>query len=162
MAASYRISSMVDVVDAATRSRMMAGIRGSNTKPEITLRRALHAQGLRFRLHGSHLPGRPDIVLPKWRAVILVHGCFWHRHSGCRYTTTPATRPEFWNEKFGKNVERDARNVRELVQADWRVAIVWECVIRSRGGEAIAVILKDWLHGGSSCLEIPDQLLTSR
>ena len=152
---------MVDVVDAATRSRMMAGIRGSNTKPEITLRRALHAQGLRFRLHGGHLPGRPDIVLPKWRAVILVHGCFWHRHTGCRYATTPATRPEFWNEKFGKNIERDARNVRDLAEAGWRVAIVWECEIRSRGGTEIARVLGDWLHSASRCVEIPDSLLIS-
>jgi len=152
---------MVDVVDAATRSRMMAGIRGSNTKPEITLRRALHAQGLRFRLHGSHLPGRPDIVLPKWRAVILVHGCFWHRHTGCRYATTPATRPEFWSEKFGKNMERDARNVRDLAEAGWRVAIVWECIVRSLGGDPIAVMLKDWLHSDSAYVEIPDRHLPS-
>lgn len=108
----------------------MANIGARDTKPEITLRRALHGRGFRFRLHVSTLPGKPDIVLPKLGAVILVHGCFWHRHAGCRFTTTPATRAEFWAEKFQQNVQRDERNRSALLALGWRVATVWECNIR--------------------------------
>lgn len=121
---------MADVVDRATRSRMMSGIKGRNTHPELVVRRALHAAGFRYRLHGADLPGRPDIVLPKHGAVILVHGCFWHRHPGCRFATTPATRPEFWAEKFARNVERDAQNRQALQAQGWRIATLWECGIR--------------------------------
>ena len=99
---------MTDIVDQQTRSRMMSGIRGKNTKPELALRRALHARGFRFRLHSGKVHGRPDLVLPKHRAVVFVHGCFWHRHEGCRYATTPSTRPEFWRAKFDANVARDS------------------------------------------------------
>lgn len=119
----------MDVVDRATRSRMMAGIGGKNTKPELSVRRALHAAGLRFRLHRRDLPGRPDIVLPRHRAAVLVHGCFWHRHPGCRYATTPATNREFWQAKFKGNVERDKRQLRELQLMGWRTFVVWECQI---------------------------------
>ena len=102
---------MTDIVDSQTRSRMMSGIRGKNTKPELALRRSLHALGFRYRLHAKGIPGKPDIVMPKYRAVIFVHGCFWHRHAGCRYATVPATRPEFWATKFDANVVRDVANV---------------------------------------------------
>ena len=102
---------MVDVVSSKVRSRMMAGIGGKDTKPELALRKGLFALGLRYRLHDRKLPGRPDIVLPRWNAVVFVHGCFWHRHPGCRFATTPSTRPEFWLDKFKKNVARDQRNV---------------------------------------------------
>lgn len=138
---------MADIVDKATRSRMMAGIGGKNTKPEMVLRRALHAQGFRFRLHVASLPGKPDIVLPKHRAAILVHGCFWHRHADCRFATTPATRPDFWSEKFRQNVLRDQRNLAALRDRGWRVATVWECDIR-RGGEVIDAVA-EWLQSGS-------------
>jgi len=117
---------MADVVDAETRSRMMSGIRGKNTGPELLLRKAMHARGFRYRLHCRYLPGRPDLVFPKYQAVVFVHGCFWHRHEGCRYTTTPSTRPEFWAEKFEANVERDRRNQLALEEAGWCVAIVWD------------------------------------
>src|SRR5690554_2960017 len=100
----------MDIVDESTRSRMMSAIGGRNTKPEIIVRKFLHARGFRFRLHVKDLPGRPDIVLPKWKACVFVHGCFWHRHANCRYATTPKTRPEFWAEKFRENVARDQRN----------------------------------------------------
>jgi DNA mismatch endonuclease (patch repair protein) len=136
---------VADVVDGPTRSRMMAGIRGKDTKPELQLRKALHAQGLRFRLHDALLPGRPDLVLPRWRAAVFVHGCFWHRHDGCRFATIPATRPEFWAAKFQANVERDSRNVEELARQNWRVATVWECALRKNGAEAAAIDLKQWL-----------------
>lgn len=118
---------MTDVVDRVTRSRLMRGIKGGNTAPELIVRSHLHRAGLRFRLHGSDLPGRPDIVLPRWNAVVLVHGCFWHRHAGCKYATTPASNVRFWKKKFEANVERDARTRRALRSLGWRVFIVWEC-----------------------------------
>lgn len=135
---------MADVVDSATRSRMMAGIRGANTQPEVRLRKALHRLGLRFRLHRAGLPGRPDIVFPGRMAVVLVHGCFWHRHKGCRFATVPATRPDFWETKFRTNVERDARNVAALRKLGWRVRIVWECDIRKDVDRA-AISINRWL-----------------
>lgn len=121
---------MVDIVDKATRSRMMSGIKGRDTRPEMLVRRALHRAGFRYRLHVRDLPGSPDVVLPKYRAAILIHGCFWHRHEGCRFATVPATRPEFWVEKFAKNVARDTRNDRALRTLGWRVAVLWECDLR--------------------------------
>ena len=146
---------MTDVVDAATRSRMMAGIRGRDTKAEIVLRKALHAAGFRFRLHARKLPGRPDVVLPKWNAAILVHGCFWHRHPGCRYASTPATRPDFWAEKFAGNVERDARNHTRLTALGWRVATVWECSLRKDSLDTSVNALTQWIRSGGSVIEIP-------
>lgn len=105
----------------------MKRVRGKNTKPEIIVRRALHAAGYRFRLHRRGLPGSPDIVLPKHRLVIFVHGCFWHRHEGCPKTTTPRTRTEFWNAKFATNQLRDEAAVETLRLQGWTVVIVWEC-----------------------------------
>jgi DNA mismatch endonuclease (patch repair protein) len=121
---------LTDVVDPGTRSRMMRGIKGRDTKPEMLVRRYLHAVGIRFRLHARSLPGRPDIVIPGRRVAIFVHGCFWHRHMGCRFATTPASRREFWEDKFSRNVERDARKEAELEQLGWRVFTVWECETR--------------------------------
>jgi DNA mismatch endonuclease (patch repair protein) len=112
---------------SSSRSRNMAAIRGKDTLPELTVRRMLHGLGLRFRLHCRNLPGRPDIVLPRHRTVVLVHGCFWHRHEGCRYTTTPKTRLEFWQAKFDANVARDHRTRIALEEMGWRVLVVWEC-----------------------------------
>ena len=145
---------MADVVDRAVRARMMSGIRGSNTRPELAVRRALHAAGFRYRLHAPELPGRPDIVLPKHRAVILVHGCFWHRHAGCRFTTTPATRPEFWAEKFRRNVERDARDRHLLKAAGWRIATLWECHLRNLDQSKVK-LLADWIRSAEPDYE-PD------
>lgn len=121
---------MADIVDPETRSRMMSGIKGKNTRPELALRRALHARGFRYRLHDKKLPGKPDLVLPRFHAAIFVHGCFWHRHEGCKYATTPATRQEFWQAKFRENMERDQRNIDALLALGWRVAVVWECEMR--------------------------------
>lgn len=146
---------MVDVVDAPTRSRMMAGIRGKDTKPELAVRKALHALGLRYRLHAKDLPGKPDIVFPKYKAAVFVHGCFWHRHEGCRFATTPATRPEFWSEKFAANVERDSRKQAELEAAGWRQRVVWECDVREHGGKAIAADIRRWLRWEDERAEIP-------
>lgn len=121
---------MADTVDRATRSRMMSAIKGENTLPERTVRSYLHRSGLRFRLHTTDLPGRPDIVLPRWGCVVFIHGCFWHRHSGCRFATTPASNTRFWKTKFDANVERDRRNTAALRRLGWRVIVVWECSIR--------------------------------
>ena len=123
---------MPDIVDSATRSRMMSGIRGTNTKPELVVRQFLHVRGLRYRLHVDGLPGRPDIVLPKHRAVVFVHGCFWHRHKFCRFATTPSTNRQFWLDKLTGNVRRDRRHGTELSKQGWRVLIVWECDLSDR------------------------------
>lgn len=120
---------MVDIVDKATRSRMMSGIRGVNTKPERIVRSYLHRAGLRFRLHVRSLPGRPDIVLRRHRTVVEVRGCFWHRHHGCRYATTPSSNMDFWTKKFEENVSRDRRNEQALRTLGWRVLVIWECQV---------------------------------
>jgi DNA mismatch endonuclease, patch repair protein len=146
---------MTDIVDHQTRSRMMSGIRGKNTKPEVMLRQALHARGFRFRLHSGKVPGRPDLVLPRYRAVVFVHGCFWHRHEGCRYATTPSTRPEFWQAKFEANVARDRAVHLALVASGWRVATVWECALRKRHEIETAVEeLGAWLVGEGQEIEL--------
>ncbi len=149
---------MTDVVDSQTRSRMMARIRGTDTKPELILRRSLHALGFRYRLHTKDLPGKPDLVLPKYKAVIFVHGCFWHRHAGCRYASTPATRPEFWASKFSANVARDSAVRSALLLAGWRVATIWECAMRNEAGTAAARdIVVGWLQGGERDLEVGEK-----
>jgi DNA mismatch endonuclease, patch repair protein len=125
---------VVDVVDSDTRSRMMAGIQGANTAPELFVRRALHALGLRYRLGGCGLPGRPDLVFPKYRAVVFIHGCFWHRHD-CGYFKWPKTNPAFWREKLEGNVARDKRVVAQLKSAGWCVLTIWECEVRRTGYE---------------------------
>jgi len=105
----------------------MSRIRGRDTQPEKKVRSALHRAGFRFRLHRKDLPGRPDIVLPKYRTVVFVHGCFWHRHRGCKFAYEPKSRPAFWNEKFRGNVARDRRNASDLRRLGWRVVTIWEC-----------------------------------
>lgn len=111
---------------------MMSGIRGKGTAPEMTVRRFLHAKGLRYRLHVKDLPGKPDLVFPKYGVVLFVHGCFWHRHKGCRYSTTPASNPEFWLKKFDDNVRRDADSINKLKKAGWRVFVIWECQMNDK------------------------------
>lgn len=118
---------VADVVDPATRSRMMASIGPKNTRPEILVRRYLHGAGLRFRLHAEYLPGTPDVVMTKYHAAVFVHGCFWHRHSGCKYAATPKTRVSFWTAKFAANVGRDFSKADVLRSKGWRVFLVWEC-----------------------------------
>ncbi|MEE2565464.1 very short patch repair endonuclease [Hyphobacterium marinum] len=128
---------MTDIVSAKVRSRMMSGIRGKDTKPEMIVRRGLHARGFRFRLHDKRLPGKPDLVLPKYRTVIFVHGCFWHRHD-CKYFKWPATRPEFWHNKIRGNVERDKKHIKELDALGWQVLFVWECELKSKSPNDIS------------------------
>jgi DNA mismatch endonuclease (patch repair protein) len=133
----------MDVVDQATRSRMMSGIRGRDTKPELIVRSFLHRAGLRFRLHAK-LPGKPDLVLAKHRTAVFVHGCFWHRHEGCRFATTPKTSAAFWRDKFAANVRRDTRVQQQLEELGWRVLVIWECQQGERElGELAAAILKN-------------------
>ena len=109
------------------RSRNMSAIKSKNTKPEIAVRKVLHSMGYRFRLHSKDLPGSPDIVLPKYKTVIFVHGCFWHRHENCKYATTPKTREDFWNNKFRSNVERDLEIQENIKNIEWRSVVIWEC-----------------------------------
>ena len=109
------------------RSRNMAAIKSKNTKPEIAVRKMLHALGYRFRLHRKDLPGSPDIVLPKYKTVIFVHGCFWHRHENCKFASTPKTRKEFWENKFNENMKRDKNNFKELKKLNWNLLVIWEC-----------------------------------
>lgn len=122
---------MPDVHDKITRSRNMAAIRGGHTKPEIKVRKSMHASGLRYRLHDPRLPGKPDLVFPKYGAVVFVNGCFWHHHN-CHLFKWPATRKEFWRTKIDRNVANDARNHAALLNAGWRVATVWECALKGK------------------------------
>ena len=146
---------MTDIVDAATRSRIMRAVPRSSTKPEIVLRKRLHALGLRYVLGGRGLPGSPDLVLPRWTAAVFVHGCFWHRHPKCRYTTMPSTRPEFWQAKFEANVARDNAVRATLLAEGWRVATVWECALKKpERAEPAADMLAAWLRDGVSYLEL--------
>lgn len=146
---------MVDVVDTATRSRMMAGIRGKNTKPEVLIRSLLHRQGFRFRLNVRDLPGKPDIVLPRFRAVIFVNGCFWHGHD-CAFFKWPKTQPDFWRKKIEGNRANDRIVTQALFAAGWRVGIVWECSIRGAGKNIEDVINKisEWLRSDQMFIEI--------
>lgn len=105
----------------------MSRVRSKDTSPEMRVRRFAHAMGLRFRLHRRDLPGKPDLVFPRYRTVVFVHGCFWHRHEGCRKSTSPKSRVEYWETKFRANVERDTRNTTELALMGWRVLTIWEC-----------------------------------
>lgn len=150
---------MVDVVNAVTRSRMMSGIQGKNTKPEISIRQALHARGYRYRLHVKKLPGKPDLVLPKYNAVVFVHGCFWHGHS-CRYFKIPKTRTDFWLEKIGKNQARDEFQEATLLGLGWRVLVVWECAVRSMNREKSPVLIDlivEWLINGNKYSHIDEK-----
>jgi DNA mismatch endonuclease (patch repair protein) len=121
----------VDIFTQAKRSEIMGRIRGKNTKPEMLVRKKLHAAGFRFRLHRKDLPGRPDITLPRHKTVIFVHGCFWHGHEGCKANRIPKTNEAFWREKIDRNRQRDARNKAELIALGWTVVEVWECEVRT-------------------------------
>ncbi len=123
---------MTDIVDSKRRSQLMAGIRSRNTAPELAVRRIAHRMGLRFRLHRTDLPGSPDLVFPKHQLAVFVHGCFWHRHEGCRYASTPKSRVAFWMKKFAANVARDARQEAALRARGWRILVVWQCETKNQ------------------------------
>lgn len=138
---------MTDVVDAATRSRMMSGIRGANTKPELLVRSGLHRLGIRYSLENKALPGNPDLVLSRHRTVLFVNGCFWHAHK-CKDFKLPSTNREFWSEKLTGNVERDIRQVATLQSLGWKVVVIWECATKVKASGSIIPacrIAHDWL-----------------
>jgi len=148
----------MDVLSPKQRSYNMSRIRGKNTRPEIMVRKWLWANGYRYRLHRKDLPGKPDIVLPKYRAVIFVHGCFWHRH-GCTFTTTPDTRRDLWYTKFEENVARDKRNIKCLLEQYWRVMVIWECSLigKNAAPEQVVVELTDFLNSEICYTETGDK-----
>jgi len=155
---------MPDTVTPAVRSRMMAGIRGKNTRPELQLRSALHRAGFRFRVHAKELPGRPDIVFPKRQAVLFVHGCFWHGHN-CHLYRLPSTRPEFWRAKVERNRAVDDRSLAALRVQGWRVAVVWECALKGRTrlppGAAVQRCVK-WLQSGRRSMQVRGRQASAR
>jgi DNA mismatch endonuclease, patch repair protein len=147
---------LADVVDRATRSRMMAGIRGKDTQPELAIRRGLHARGFRFRLHDSRLPGKPDLVFPARRAVIFVHGCFWHCHE-CHLFKWPSTRVDFWHGKILRNRAKDLETRAALEADGWRYLVIWECALKGRGRRPVNTILRAataWLQSSKRKAEI--------
>lgn len=144
---------MVDVMSAAKRSALMSRIRGEDTRPELLVRRYLWHAGFRYGLHSARLPGKPDIVLPKWNAVVFIHGCFWHRHSGCPHFRLPKTRTAFWDKKLARNRARDSAAIATLVTHGWRVAVVWECAVRADPGVA-GKKLVDWLQRSKTGIEL--------
>jgi DNA mismatch endonuclease, patch repair protein len=151
---------MTDIVDSATRSRMMSGIRSKNTKPELLIRKRLHAMGFRYRIHDSKVFGKPDIVLSRYKAVILINGCFWHGHN-CPLFKLPATQPEFWKEKISRNRERDAVVRKELDSQGWRQLTVWECAFRGKGkigfDESMQRI-RNWIISDAPAAEVTGDL----
>lgn len=147
---------MVDVFDRRTRSRVMATIRYKDTGPERLLRSFLHRRGFRFRLHVRDLPGRPDIVLPKHRVALFVHGCFWHQHAGCVLAAFPATNTKFWKEKLEGNRLRDASQIEKLLGEGWRVGVIWECAARRGIADASTLrALERWLVKAGRYKEFP-------
>ena len=145
---------MTPTKPSAQKSRMMSQVRTQGTAPELAIRSTLHAAGFRFRLHRKNLPGKPDIVLPKYNIVIFVHGCFWHHHEGCLKSKLPLTRKEFWVNKIAVNVERDKRNIAELKRLGWRIAIVWECCIKNQKNKSATVeSLTRWIFSESEWFE---------
>jgi DNA mismatch endonuclease (patch repair protein) len=147
---------MADIVSAVKRSQMMAGIKGKNTKPELIVRSLLHNLGFRFRLHDKKLPGKPDIVLPRYKVVVMIHGCFWHGHN-CSLFKLPSTNKEFWLTKISSNIARDQRDIENLNLAGWRILTIWECSLRGKTKYSIhdfAAICKTWITHGISNFEI--------
>lgn len=137
----------MDTVDDVTRSRMMSGIKSHHTKPELVIRSMLHGDGFRFRLHHKGLPGKPDLVLAKYRTAIFVHGCFWHVHEGCHYFKWPSTRVEFWAQKLKANQNRDKHKAEQILDMGWRVMIVWECATRDKSHHPeLLNHMRDWLN----------------
>jgi DNA mismatch endonuclease (patch repair protein) len=141
---------MVDTLTPSERSIRMSRIKGKDTRPELILRRVLHSLGMRYRLQGKGLPGKPDLVFPRYKTVVFVHGCFWHRHNGCKIASMPKSNTQFWAEKFSKNVARDMRTSSLLKSLGWRVIVVWECEVISPAkaqetGERIAALIRQGL-----------------
>jgi DNA mismatch endonuclease (patch repair protein) len=133
---------MPDSISKEKRSWNMSRISGKNTKPEIIVRKYLHSLGFRFRIHQKDLPGKPDIVLPKYRTVVFVNGCFWHRHANCKYAYMPKSRTEFWNKKFNDTIDRDSRNTKALISLGWNVLIIWECEVKNENWQNLQSLIQ--------------------
>jgi DNA mismatch endonuclease (patch repair protein) len=147
---------MADVVSPEVRSRMMAGIRGKNTKPEMIIRRGLHGRGFRYLLHDKRLPGKPDLVFPKYRAVVFVHGCFWHGHD-CHLFKWPKTRTDFWRAKISRNRVIDQTAIIALKEAGWRCCVIWECGLKGRESlpaQSTVDRVARWLYSSSRKYEL--------
>jgi DNA mismatch endonuclease, patch repair protein len=156
---SSATSQMTDIVDTKTRSRMMAGIGPKDTRPELIIRHGLHSKGYRYRLHDNKLPGKPDLVFPRYKALIFINGCFWHGHR-CNLFRWPSSRPAFWKEKIGKTTERDKRNIEICKKAGWRVMTIWECSLKGTrriGAEATIAAASRWLNSS-----LPEGNITGR
>lgn len=147
----------MDTVPRGERSRIMRAVPRKDTAPEVRVRKMAHKLGLRFRLHRKDLPGSPDLVFPKYRLCLFVHGCFWHRHPGCKKATTPKSNAAFWTEKFAKNIERDRRQVEELMALGWRVGIIWECQTQNdyQLEHALMSVIGPRFRGRSACFDSP-------
>jgi DNA mismatch endonuclease (patch repair protein) len=147
---------MSDVVNKITRSRMMAGIKGKDTQPELIIRKRLHALGFRYNLHDTKLPGKPDLVFPKYKAVIFVNGCFWHGHN-CYLFKWPSSNDDFWQKKITRTIEKDKENISQLENSGWRILQIWECAIKGRERRSISEVIlltSNWLKSGSVFSEI--------
>lgn len=138
---------MADVHEPEVRSYNMSQIKGKNTKPEIMVRKYLHAKGFRYGLHNKKLPGKPDLVLRRYKTVIFVHGCFWHGHEGCRYFVIPKTRTEWWTDKINRNKDNDLKHITNLKQAGWRIITIWECELKPDKREATLASLPERIKG---------------
>lgn len=149
---------MTDYLNSDQRSKLMSRVKNRDTKIETILRSLLHRRGFRFRKNVTNLPGRPDIILPKYKAVVFVHGCFWHGHGNCNKGRLPSTKIDFWQKKISENKTRDEETKKQLFTADWRVAVVWECSFRNKTQQAITIEqLCDWINSDSSYFEIPHE-----
>jgi DNA mismatch endonuclease (patch repair protein) len=152
---------MTDVHDRQTRSRNMAAIRNSNTKPELRVRHELHRRGLRYSLKNKSLPGKPDVLLSKYRVAVFIHGCFWHRHH-CNYFKLPKTNTEFWNNKISENVKRDTEVITQITDIGYRVLVIWECIFKGKNKERLDSLFENiilWIKSEdkeSEILIIPD------
>ena len=152
---------MTDVHDRQTRSRNMAAIRNSNTKPELRVRQELHRRGLRYSLKNKSLPGKPDVLLSKYRVAVFIHGCFWHRHH-CNYFKLPKTNTEFWNNKISENVKRDTEVIKQITDIGYRVLVIWECIFKGKNKEKLDSLFENiilWIKSEdkeSEILIIPD------
>jgi DNA mismatch endonuclease (patch repair protein) len=149
---------MADIVSQEKRSQMMAGIKGKNTRPELLIRKALHKQGFRYRLHGKKLAGKPDLVFPKYKAVLFIHGCFWHGHD-CHLFKWPSTRVNFWKEKITRNHQVDENAQDKLFSEGWRVGVIWECSLRGRTKRSFDYIVNEtarWLNSNEKYFQIRD------
>ena len=136
---------MVDIFSKKKRSEIMSKIGPKNSKPEILIRKLAHGMGYRYRLHGEDLPGKPDLVFPKYKKVIFVHGCFWHGHEGCKRSTIPETNETFWRKKITKNIDNDVKKCKELIELGWDYLVIWQCEIKSKNVEILKRRVSDFL-----------------